>query len=203
MSGISRMTKNRKPNLTMQSFLDSHDHPFVLIDESYTIIGANQAYYDYYNTSADRVLDAKCHMIQHGSELPCHCFGEKCPLQMIMESSSKCETYHLHYNRDFYVECVIVKGYPITDENGNRYIGEELIGEDVMKSDIKKYATGDNPVQSIEAWYIAQLLEEHHGDHHKVADILKISERMLNRKIRNYDLMNVGRTPDTDNPADS
>ena len=38
------MSKDKKPDLQLQSMIDSHSNPFVLIDEEYNIVAANKAY---------------------------------------------------------------------------------------------------------------------------------------------------------------
>lgn len=187
------MSKKQIQNVSLQSFLDSHDNPFVLIDENYTIVGANRAYYTYYETSASKIIGAKCHVVHHGSEFPCHSYGENCPMRRVMETGERYEVCHLHHNREFYAECVNIKGYLIVDEDGDRYLGEEIIGEEAARAVTAPGAAGQHAIQPAEAWYIAQLLVEHDGNRRKVAEILRISERMLYRKLRNYNLVNIGR----------
>lgn len=187
------MLQKTIPSFNLQSFLDSHDKPFVLIDESYTIVGANSAYCAYYDTSPNAIIGSKCHMIHHRSELPCHSFGEDCPMLKVMETGNEYEVCHLHHNREFYAECVSIKGFPITDENGNRYLAEEILGEEIVQAAITSDATENNTIKSLEAKYIEQLLVEHNGNCRKVAEILKISERMLRRKLMNYNLINASK----------
>lgn len=192
----SRMSKKKITNFNLQSFLDSHDNPFVLIDDNYTILGVNRAYCTYYDTSPSEVIGSKCHMAHHGSEFPCPSHGEKCPMRMVMETGNKCEVNHLHHNREFYAECVCIKGYLIVDEDGNRYLGEEIIGEEIGQTAVTPGAAIQNSKRSTaaatEAKYIARLMEEHHGNRRKVAEILSISERMLGRKLRSYNLTDNG-----------
>jgi transcriptional regulator with PAS, ATPase and Fis domain len=183
------MSKNKKPNFNLQSILDSHDNPFVLIDENYTIIEANMAYCARYDISPDEVTGSKCHMVHHKSEMPCHSYGEECPMQKVMESGEKYEVSHVHHNRDHYPECVSVKGSPIIDDDGKHYLGEEIVKIATISDEPEK-----NSIQSIEARHIAQLLEEHNGHRRKVADILKVSERTLYRKLVSYNLMRVGKS---------
>jgi transcriptional regulator with PAS, ATPase and Fis domain len=183
------MSKEKKPNFNLQSILDSHSNPFVLIDENYTIVEANRAYCACYDTSPSEIVGSKCHMVHHNSELPCHNYGEECPMQRVMETGDRYEVSHVHHNREHYPECVSIKGFPITDEDGRRYLGEEIIQIAGMSDAAEK-----NPIQSIESEYIARLLVEHHGHRRKVAEILKISERTLYRKLVNYNLTNVGKS---------
>jgi DNA-binding NtrC family response regulator len=109
-------------------------------------------------------------------------------MQRVMETGDRYEVSHVHHNREYHLECVTIKGSPITDEDGRRYLGEEIIHADTTSSTTDKIS-----MQSIEAKYIAQLLLEHNGHRRKVADILKISERTLYRKLVTYNLTNVGK----------
>ena len=183
------MSENKKPNFNLQSILDSHRNPFVLIDENYTIIEANMAYCARYDISHHEVVGSKCHLIHHKSKLPCHSYGEECPMSSVMESGERYEVSHVHHNREQYPECVSIKGFPIFDEDGKRYLGEEIIKIETTSGDPEK-----SYIQSMEAQHIAQLLEEHHGHRRKVAKILKISERTLYRKLLGYNLTRVGKS---------
>ena len=183
------MSKNKKPNFNLQSILDSHENPFVLIDEDYTIIEANKAYCARYDISPDKVIGLKCHMVHHKSALPCDSYGEECPMQKVMESGDNYEVSHVHHNREYYPECVSVKGSPIIDDDGKHYLGEEIVKIATISNDLE-----NNPIQSMEARHIAQLLEEHNGHRRKVAEILKVSERTLYRKLVSYNLRRVGKS---------
>lgn len=182
------MSNKKKPAFNLQSILDVHDNPFVIIDENYNIIEANKAYCTYYDTSYQEVVGSKCHMIHHKSKLPCHNYGEECPMKMVMESGDRYEVSHVHHNREHYPECVSVKGFPVSDESGVRYLGEEIVRIETIADEPE-----NNSIQSIEARHIAQLLEEHNGHRRKVAEILKVSERTLYRKLVSYNLRRVGK----------
>jgi len=182
------MSEERKPRFNLQSILDSHCNPFVLIDESYTIIEANKAYCERYDTSPGEVTGSKCHLVHHNSELPCHDHGEECPLKRVLGTGDQYEVLHVHHNHHHHPECVSIKGFPITDENGRRYMGEEII-HTAKSSD----SSGEDSIETVEAKHIARLLEENHGHRRKVADLLNISERTLYRKLMKYELTNIGK----------
>jgi PAS domain S-box-containing protein len=58
--------------MEMQSIIDAQDNPFVLIDENYTIVGANKAYCETYGILANEIVGKKCHKVSHHSDVPCH-----------------------------------------------------------------------------------------------------------------------------------
>ena len=182
------MSKERKPRFNLQSILDSNRNPFVLIDENYTIIEANKAYCKQYDSSPGEIAGQKCHMIHHRSDLPCHDYGEECPLKRVLDTGNPYEVLHVHHNNHNYPECVSIKGFPITDENGNRYMGEELIRTAKSLGE-----ANEDSFEKVEAKHIVQLLEENNGHRRKVADLLNISERTLYRKLIKYGLNNIGK----------
>ena len=109
-------------------------------------------------------------------------------MQKVMESGEKYEVSHVHHNREHFPECVSIKGSPITDEDGKRYLGEAIVQIDQIN------AAENNSTQAIEAKYISQLLVEHNGHRRKVAEILNVSERTLYRKLVSYNLTRVGKS---------
>ena len=182
------MSNEKKYSFTLQSLLDSHGNPFVIIDENYAIVGANKAYCAHYGITPDDVVGSKCHLIHHNSELPCHSYGEECPMQQVMESGDRFEVSHVHHNHENFPECVSIKGHPITDEDGKHYLGEEILPVAITSGVAEK-----GSMKSMEAAYIAQLLVEHKGHRREVAEILKISERTLYRKLVEYNLADIGK----------
>lgn len=121
------MTKAKKPDLQLQTMIDSHSNPFVLIDEEYTIVAANKAYCDSYGTTDDKVVGRKCHMVSHHFETPCFMNNEDCPLSKVMETNDRYEVLHIHFDQHNQPEHVRIKGHPISGADGKRYIGEEVI----------------------------------------------------------------------------
>jgi transcriptional regulator with PAS, ATPase and Fis domain len=127
-------------------------------------------------------------MIHHKSELPCHSYGEDCPMQRVMETGDRHQVRHIHHNREHYPECVIVRGSPVYDENGRRYLGEEI-----ARHVNNQETAGIKSKQHMEAERITRLLLEHNGHRRTVADLLNISERTLYRKLVCYNLTDVGK----------
>jgi len=183
------MSQDNRPNFNLQSILDSHGNPFVLIDQNFTILQANRAYCTRYDISQNAIVGLKCHLVHHKSEMPCHNYGQECPMQRVMESGERYEVSHVHHNREHYPECDSIKGSPIFDEDGKRYLGEEIVKIAKISDEPEK-----NTIQDMEARHIAHLLEEHNGHRRKVAEILKVSERTLYRKLVSYNLMRIGKS---------
>ncbi|MEN8205782.1 MAG: sigma 54-interacting transcriptional regulator [Pseudomonadota bacterium] len=121
------MTKDKKPALQLQSMIDSHSNPFVLVDEEYNIVAANKAYCDSYGTTDDKVVGCKCHMVSHHFDTPCFMNNEDCPLTMALETNKVFEVLHIHFDQYNQPEHVRIKGHPIMGADGKRYVGEEVI----------------------------------------------------------------------------
>lgn len=113
--------------LELQSIIDSHSNPFVLVDENYTIVAANKAYTNAYGVPSDKVVGCKCHSVSHHFDTPCFEHNEQCPLSTVLKSQEAYEVLHIHFDHHDHPEHVRVKGHPITGSNGQRYVGEEII----------------------------------------------------------------------------
>jgi transcriptional regulator with PAS, ATPase and Fis domain len=121
------MAKKKQPDLQLQSIIDSHSNPFVLVDEDYNIVAANKAYCQSYGRSSDEVVGCKCHMVSHHFDNPCFMNNEDCPLSTALETNETCEVLHIHFDQYNQPEHVRIKGHPIMGADGKRYVGEEVI----------------------------------------------------------------------------
>jgi len=121
------MTEKKKPDLQLQSMIDSHSNPFVLVDEQYNIVAANKAYCDSYGVTDDKVIGHKCHMVSHHFETPCFMNNEDCPLSTALKTNEVSEVLHIHFDQHNQPEHVRIKGHPIIGADGRRYVGEEVI----------------------------------------------------------------------------
>ena len=70
-------------SLDLQSLINVHETPFVLIDKDYRVVSANHAYCQVYGLSPDEIVGRLCHEISHHSSIPCHENGEVCPHQKV------------------------------------------------------------------------------------------------------------------------
>ncbi len=121
------MRPTKRAALELQSIIDSHSNPFVLVDETYTIVAANKAYCDAYGAQREQVVGCKCHKISHHFDTPCFEHNEQCPLSTVLKSEQTYEVLHIHFDHHNHPEHVRVKGHPIVGSDGRRYVGEEII----------------------------------------------------------------------------
>ncbi len=110
----------------MQSLIDAHDNPFVVIDGDYRIRAANRAYREAYGVREEDIVGRKCHEVSHHSVVPCHVNGEDCPHRHVFGRSEPYQTLHVHYDRDNRPEHVRLKGLPLVGPQGEALLGESI-----------------------------------------------------------------------------
>ena len=111
----------------LQSLIETHEHPFVLIDAQYRIVGANRAYCKNYGVQKTDVIGHFCYQISHRSSVPCHQNGEDCPHQTVFRTAAAYDVIHTHFDVRHRPEYVRIKGYPIVGRKGLQYLGEAVI----------------------------------------------------------------------------
>jgi two-component system response regulator AtoC len=108
----------------LNALLETHEHPFVVIDADYRIVAANESYCRQYGMSRSELLQRRCHEISHHSPRPCHENGELCPHRTLFERGQASEVLHTHYDGHGAMSRARIKGYPIYDAEGVLHLGE-------------------------------------------------------------------------------
>ncbi len=111
-------------SINPHSLIDTHESPFVLIDEDYRIVAANAAYCSSHNIASSEIVGRRCHEVSHHSAVPCFEHGEVCPHRHVFSSGEACEVLHVHYDSHNRVERVRLKGFPVRGADGELYLGE-------------------------------------------------------------------------------
>ena len=114
------------PHVRIQDLIETHDQPFVVIDEQYRIVAANQRYCHAYGVSLEDILKRRCHEVSHHSPRPCHENGEDCPHRALFQSGQATVVLHTHYHADGEAERTRIRGHAIRGQNGRLYLGEIL-----------------------------------------------------------------------------
>jgi len=118
---------NKKIPVTVKSMLDIFQHPFVLVDEDFTIVASNKAYAEQYGLTPDDIVGSKCHKVSHHSDKPCTEIGEDCPHRRMFKSGKVEEAMHVHTRADGTKDCVEIKAHPIRGDGGEiLFMGECL-----------------------------------------------------------------------------
>ncbi|MEA3277187.1 MAG: sigma 54-interacting transcriptional regulator [Pseudomonadota bacterium] len=112
--------------IELQSLVDSHDRPFVVIGKDYTVVAVNSAYEKAFNTSSAALVGQKCHAILHHRDRPCYEVGEDCPYMQCYQTEQTCSCLHTHHDSQGRTRWVRINMYPIKCEDGTTYVGEML-----------------------------------------------------------------------------
>lgn len=118
---------NTMPEVDLQDVIEAHDQPFVVIDDQYRIVAANQKYCDSYGVKQTAVVNMRCYEVSHHSDRPCHQHGEQCPhLALFEQGQTSTIVLHTHYHADNAPERTRIRGHAIRGTNGRIYLGEIL-----------------------------------------------------------------------------
>ena len=108
----------------LQSVVDSHELPFVVIDSEYRVMAINRAYEDAFGVSREQAVGQPCYKISHNNDAPCHESGEDCPHVNLFEIGQQDSCLHIHYDANHRMCQVRVTAYPLYGSNGELYMGE-------------------------------------------------------------------------------
>jgi len=135
-------------DINLQSLVDSHDRPFVVIDRNYTILAVNKAYEQAYGMARTWAVGKLCHEVSHGSTVPCHQNGEDCPHQHVFETGERCSCLHVHCDEHGNLHRVRVTAIPLQSGEGDLYLGElveDLATSEAAEEDARQMV-GKTPV---------------------------------------------------------
>ncbi len=113
-------------DIDLESFIDTHDQPFVVIDRHYRIVAANQRYCASHGVAPAEVVGRRCHEVSHHSARPCHENGEACPHRALFERGEAVEVVHTHFHADDQPERIRIRGHALRSANGTVYLGEQM-----------------------------------------------------------------------------
>ncbi len=123
------MLTKRKPAVIpvpvdLQSLVDSHEKPFVVIDSEYRIMAVNSAYERTYGVTREQAVGQPCYKISHNNDAPCHESGEDCPHVNLFEIGKRDSCLHVHHDADHRMCQVRVTAYPLYGSSGELFMGE-------------------------------------------------------------------------------
>ncbi len=112
--------------IELQSLVDSHEHPFVVIDRDFRVVAVNGAFEAAYDVDRAKVLGAHCYAVSHGHERPCFEEGEDCPYQQVYEQALPHSCLHSHRDDQGRHHLVRVTAHPLKSADGELYLGESF-----------------------------------------------------------------------------
>jgi transcriptional regulator with PAS, ATPase and Fis domain len=148
MKAIIKSISTQFTSIELQSLVDSHEQPFVIIDRDYRILAVNGAYERAFGTDSSQAVGQPCYRISHGNDAPCHESGEDCPHVNLFEVGQRDSCLHVHYDKDHRMCQVRVTAYPLHGSNGELYMGEliqELSGPEDRRIDGKRMVGSTPP----------------------------------------------------------
>jgi len=119
---------NRQQTLPieLQSLIDSHEQPFVVIDRDYRIMATNKAYQKAYCADGEPAIGNQCFKVSHHNNVPCCQLGEECPHTYLFENGEQKSCVHIHYDQNGQMHQVRVTAYPLRSTDGQLYLGEHI-----------------------------------------------------------------------------
>lgn len=111
---------------TLQSLINTHENPVVLIDENYEVVAANGAYQAAYGMEPSQIIGKYCYEISHHRDSPCWQHGEDCPHREVFQNNRPCQSLHTHYDAIGRAEHVQIKGYIIPRPDGSKLLAESI-----------------------------------------------------------------------------
>lgn len=115
--------------VTLQSLIETHEQPFVVIDKSLRVVAVNRAYEQRFSVARANLLGKFCYQVFQcsESERPCSENSVACLHKRMLdklEPYSGIFTYRNDQGESYEAR---VKGFPITDNNGQIYLGEVIM----------------------------------------------------------------------------
>jgi two-component system, NtrC family, response regulator AtoC len=108
----------------LQSLVDSHQHPFVVIDRDYKILAVNKAYEKTYGIGKERTIGMPCFKLSHDNDAPCCKSGEDCPHEFMFKHGVPRSCIHIHYDENHRMHQVRVTAHPLRSGSGELFMGE-------------------------------------------------------------------------------
>jgi two-component system response regulator AtoC len=108
----------------LQSLVDCHENPFVVIDRDYRIVAVNKAYERLYGAGREYAVGQYCYKVSHDNDAPCCRTGEDCPHEKLFKNGTQASCLHFHYDEQHRMHQVRVTAYPLRSGDGELFMGE-------------------------------------------------------------------------------
>jgi two-component system response regulator AtoC len=119
----------------LQSLVDSHENPFVVIDRDYRIVAVNKAYEKLYGAGREYAVGLHCFKVSHDNDAPCCQSGEDCPHEKLFKSGIQSSCLHFHYDEQHRMHQVRVTAYPLRSGSGELFMGELIESLSAIEQD--------------------------------------------------------------------
>ena len=113
-----------KVSVEIDSLVNSHDRPFVVIDKDYRILAVNKAYESVYGSVSENAVGQRCYQVSHGKDYPCSVDGEECPHDHIFNRAKPIVCAHIHCDSDHRMHQVKISAFPLKGSDNELLLGE-------------------------------------------------------------------------------
>jgi len=122
-----------KASVDLNSMVNSHEKPFVVIDKNYRIMAVNKAYEQHYGATSESAVGQMCYQVSHGKDHPCSDEGEECPHEHIFNTGEAKICAHIHCDSEHHMHQVKISAFPLKGSNNEVFLGEciEEISADI------------------------------------------------------------------------
>lgn len=120
------MKVKKKTSINLNSLVNSHEKPFLVIDKNYRILAVNKAYQQTYATSNNNAVGKYCYQLSHGKDRPCNHDGEECPHEHIFNTGESKTCMQDHRESDDHRHQLKVSAFPLRGSNDELLLGESL-----------------------------------------------------------------------------
>jgi two-component system response regulator AtoC len=120
-------------SINLDSMVNSHEKPFVVIDKNYRIMAVNKAYEQQYGAARENAIGKMCYQISHGKDRPCSEEGEECPHEHVFRTGETKICAHIHCDAEHHMHQVKVSAFPLKGSNNELFLGEciEEVSHDI------------------------------------------------------------------------
>ena len=130
-------------SIDLNSLVNSHEKPFVVIDKNYRIMAVNKAYEQHYSATSETAVGKRCYQVSHGKNQPCSVEGEECPHEYVFNKGEAKICAHIHCDSEHRMHQVKVSAFPLKGSNNELFLGECI--EEILP-DIKNQCGTDRMV---------------------------------------------------------
>lgn len=113
-------------NVSLTSMIETHDEPFVVLDKGLKVVAVNRAYERRFGVDRKDMVNRPCYRVFQCRDEPCELGGESCPHRKILENLKPYAGILSHCDAAGNKLQVRAKGFPLTDDDGELYVGEIL-----------------------------------------------------------------------------
>ncbi|WP_295388887.1 sigma-54-dependent Fis family transcriptional regulator [uncultured Thiodictyon sp.] len=126
------------PHIKLQSLVDIHDQPFIIIDRAFQVVAINRAFEAVYRVSRTSAVGRPCYQVVPPDIRPCPCSpqGGRCPFMAVFAGEHSESVTHAYRDGEGREHLARIQAYPIHTASGQNAVGE-LIQLDAVHRDPK------------------------------------------------------------------